>query len=120
MKKGRKKKNKECIVDNVGTTSDTLTSRGGLTLFVKYINGIGILPILLKFFGSIRKTEKGLDVSTIFKQIFCWFYDGTSRYLVSFDDLKKDEGYAATIETCVKEMASSHQIKRFFGKFSYF
>ena len=71
MKKGRKKKNKECIINNVGTTSDTLTSRGGLTLFVKYINGIGILPILLKFFGSIRKTEKGLDVSTIFKQIFC-------------------------------------------------
>ena len=87
----------------MGTTSDTLTSRGGLTLFVKYINGIGILPILLKFFGSIRKTEKGLDVSTIFKQIFCWFYDGTSRHLVSFDELKKDEGYAATIETCVKE-----------------
>ncbi len=120
MKKGGKEKNKRVIIKNVGITPDTLTSRGGLTLFVKYINGIGILPILLKFFGSIRKTEKGLDVSTIFKQIFCWFYDGTSRHLVSFDDLKKDEGYAATIETSVKEMASSHQIKRFFGKFSYF
>ena len=48
MEKDRKKKNKECIVDNVGTTSDTLTSRGGLTLFVRYINGTGIpaIPVI--------------------------------------------------------------------------
>jgi hypothetical protein len=108
------------IIRKVETTSDTLTSRGGLALFVKYINGTGVLPILLDFFGNIRKTKKGLNVSNIFKQVFCWFYDGTSRHVVSFDELKKDEGYAATIENTTDEMASSHQIKRFFGKFSYF
>ena len=120
MSKCRKENNKKKIISKVEATSDTLTSRGGLALFAKYINGIDILPILLSFFGNIRKTKKGLEVSTIFKQLFCWFYDGTSRHLVSFDERKKDEGYAATIENAVEDMASSHQIKRFFCKFSYF
>jgi len=120
MSKCSEENNKRKIISKVEVTSDTLTSRGGLALFVKYINGIDILPILLSSFGNIRKTKKGLEVSNIFKQLFCWFYEGTSRHLVSFDERKKDEGYAATIENPAEDMASSHQIKRFFCKFSYF
>ncbi len=120
MSKCRKENTKKRIINKFEVTADTLTSRGGLSLFAKYINGIDILPILLSFFGSVRKTKKGLEVSNIFKQLFCWFYGGTSRRLVSFDDRKKDEGYAAAIENSVEDMASSHQIKRFFSKFSYF
>jgi len=41
-------------------------------------------------------------------------YDGTSRHLVYFDQLKRDEGYAAVIENSPEEMLGSHQIKRFF------
>jgi len=44
--------------------------------------------------------------------------DGTSRHLVYFDELKRDAGYAGAIETTPSAMASSHQVKRFFARFS--
>jgi hypothetical protein len=70
-------------------------------------------------FGCVRKNKKGLPVWNIFKQIFCWFYDGTSRHLNSFDQLKRDDGYASAIENSHEDMVSSHQIKRFCKSFSW-
>jgi hypothetical protein len=53
----------------------------------------------------------------IFKQLFCFFLDGSSRHLVYFDALKEDAGYAASIETQTQAMLSSHAVKRFLGAF---
>jgi hypothetical protein len=108
------------VIDGVEATSDTLTSRGGLTLFVRYLSNIAISPVLERLFGSIRKNAKGQPVSEIFKQIFCFLVDGASRHLVYFDDLKKDDGYAAAIETASERMLSSHAVKRFLGAFSWY
>lgn len=105
-------------INKIGLTKDTLTGRGGMALFVRYLSRIGIYGFLLGHFGWIRKSMKGIPIWKIFKQIFCFFYDGTSRHLVYFDQLKKDEGYAAVIENEPKEMLSSHQLKRFFRAFS--
>jgi hypothetical protein len=102
------------IIDSVEVTNDTLTSRGGLSLFVRYLRNSGLLPHLESKFGSIRKSRKGQTVAEIFKQLFCFFIDGTSRHVVYFDTLKADEGYAAAIETESKQMLSSHAVKRFF------
>ena len=106
-------------INDIGVTNDTLTGRGGMTLFVKYLSSVEIYPLLQDLFGDVRKSKKGLPVWNIFKQIFCWFYDGTSRHLNSFDELKRDEGYASVIENCREEMVSSHQIKRFYKSFSW-
>jgi len=97
-----------------------LTSRGGLTLFVRYLRNIAIYPVLERLFGSIRKSAKGQPVSEIFKQVFCFLWDGTSRHLVYFDALKEDEGYAAAIETAPERLLSSHAVKRFYGAFSWY
>jgi len=105
------------LLDGVEVTSDTLTGRGGLALFSRYVRNIEILPHVDRLFGSMRKSSKGLPVATLFHQLFCFFLDGTSRHLVRFDALKQDEGYAAAIETQPGQMASSHAIKRFFGAF---
>jgi hypothetical protein len=69
------------------------------------------------FFGSIRRNRKGQPVSEIFKQLFCFFLDGTSRHLVHFDALARDAGYAGVTETRADRMLSSHAVKRFFGAF---
>ena len=106
-------------IDKIGITTDNLTSRGGLTFIVKYIESINIYPLLQRYFGSIRKTYKGLPVKELIKQLFCFFIDGTSFRLTRFDELSKDRGYSSTIETPQSKMASSHQIKRFFGAFSF-
>ncbi|MCH8247439.1 MAG: hypothetical protein IH951_13685 [Bacteroidetes bacterium] len=47
----------------------------------------------------MRPSSKGLPVTALFKQLFCFLLDGTNRHLVFFDDLKRDAGYAGAIET---------------------
>jgi hypothetical protein len=78
------------------------------------LRGIALYPHLEQLFGRIRKSGKGQEVCEIFKQLFCFFMDGTSRHLVYFDTLKEDEGYAGSIETAPEKMLSSHGVKRFF------
>lgn len=100
-------------------TEDTLTGRGGVALFVRYLSHVNIYALLVDAFGRIRRSEKGQPVWNISKQIFCFFYDETSRHLVYFDQLKRDEGYGAVIENTSGEMVCSHQVKRFFKGFSW-
>jgi hypothetical protein len=71
-------------------------------------------------FGGIRKNRKGQPVADIFKQLFCFFLDGTSRRLAHFDTLKGDPGYAASIETDSPAMLSRAAVKRFFTGFSWY
>lgn len=103
------------IINDVDVTTDVLSSRAGLTLFVRYLRSIVLFPYLEGLFSRIRKSRKGQEVSEIFKQLFCFFIDGTSRHLTYFDMLKKDEGYTGSIETKPEHMLSSHAVKRFFG-----
>jgi len=103
----------------VDVTEDTLTGRGGVALFVRYLSQVNIYTLLVEAFGRLRRSEKGQPIWNIFKQIFCFFYDGTSWHLVYFDQLKRDEGYAAVMENTSGEMIGSHQVKRFFKGFSW-
>ena len=100
----------KCKIGAVDVTEDTLTGRGGIALFVRYLSQVNIYTPLVDAFGRIRRSEKGQPIWNIFKQIFCFFYDGTSRHLVYFDQLKRDEGYAAVIENTSEEMVCSHQV----------
>ena len=113
---GKRKTNR---ITSVGITKDTLTSRGGLSLFGRYIEGIGIRPTFDRLFGSMRKNRKGQPIDGIFKQVLCYFMDGTSRHLVHFDRLKEDAGYAGAIESAQASLISSHAAKRFFNAFSW-
>jgi len=106
-------------ISDIAVTSDTLTGRGGLALFSRYVRNIGIFAHLERLFGALRRSGKGLGVSELFHQLFCFLADGTSPHLVYFDTLKEDEGYARGIETEPERMASSHAIKRFFGAFQW-
>jgi hypothetical protein len=113
-------KSSEPIIHHIDITKDTITGRAGLSLFVRYLRGIDLSPHLERLFGSMRKNRKGLPITAIFKQLLCFFVDGTSSHLVRFDDLRQDDGYAAAIETHLDAMASSHTIKRFFASFSWY
>jgi hypothetical protein len=115
-KKYRQKELQICAIEK---TSERLTGRAGLSLFVSYLHSINIFSLIDRFFGSIRKSKKGLPVFEIFKQVLCFMADGTSRHVSYFDHLTKDSGYAASIETAVGKMASSHRIKRFFNAFAW-
>jgi hypothetical protein len=102
-------------VDKVEATKETLTSRAGINLFVRYLHTIQILPLFSHFFRTARKNSKGASIVELFTQLLCWHFEGTNRHLSSFDTLAKDPGYAASIETDSKRMVSSHAVKRFFN-----
>ncbi len=110
----------ELKINELGVTSDCLTGRAGLSFFVAYLHGISVFPLIDQLFGNLRKSKKGSSAVELFKQILCFMLDGTSRHLVYFDNLKDDRGYAACIESSKNKMASSHAIKRFFNRFSFF
>jgi len=107
-------------IKSVAITNDTLTSRGGISLFVKYLQAIDIVRLLLEKFGGLKKSRKGVTVQNFFLQVLCFFMEGTSRHLTYFDQLREDAGYAAVLEVPAEQMASSHAMKRFFGMFGIF
>jgi hypothetical protein len=106
-------------ISRVEATTDTLTGRGGLALFVRYLRGTKVLSLLERAFGKLRKSKKGLPIRDLFLQIFSFLMDGTSRHMSYFDELAKDEGYAGVLETSPDGMASSHTMKRFFKSFGW-
>ena len=107
-------------INKIGMTEDTLTGRGGLFFFVRYLTNIGIFSLLSEYSGGIRRSRKGLPAADLFKQMFCFFCDGTSFHLTYSDALADDAGYAASVEQNPDDMASSHVIKRFCKSFSIF
>ena len=121
MKRNQGKiKGKSPIITEPGITTDVLSSRGGLNLFVRYIRNIGLGHRLEVLFGSMKKSRKGQPVIEIFKQLLCNFVDGTSRHLVHFDTVGADAGYAGTIESRREALVSSHAVKRFYTAFSWY
>jgi hypothetical protein len=78
-------------IDQLQVTRDTLTSRGGLTFLVKYVEAIGILALLLNRFAKIKKSVKGVSVGNLFLQALYFFFDGTRRHLCHFDELQRDQ-----------------------------
>ena len=59
------------LFDGVEITSDTLTGRGGLVLFSRYLRNLEIFGHVDRLFGSLRKSSKGLPVTVLFHQLFC-------------------------------------------------
>ena len=105
------------IIDAVEPTEDTLSSRGGLSLVARFLRHGGWLEQIASGFAGLRKSRKGQPVAEVFKQVICFFFDGSRRHLVHFDHLKQDAGHAAVIESTPRQMLSSHAVKRFFMAF---
>ena len=106
-------------ITKIGITNDKISGRGGLPFFLRYIESIGLYSLISSTILSLlTKNSKGLVLEQFLKQMFAFFMDGTDMSISGFDNKKKDEGYAALLENKTDEMASSHQIKRFFIKVS--
>lgn len=103
-------------ISKVEVTSEKLSGRGGLVLFLRYVENIGFYPLFERCFASLRGSAKGLSTSQFIKQLLAHFIDGSDLAMGGFDRRKPDEAYAAVLENDPEQMASSHQIKRAFRK----
>jgi hypothetical protein len=106
-------------IARVEPCDDTLSGRGGLALFARYLDRLGLHGPITELFGGLRKSKKGLPVGETFVQLFSFFADGTSRHLVHFDRIKQDPSSAAVLETTPEKLLSSHTVKRFFRAFNF-
>jgi hypothetical protein len=107
-------------ITKIGITNDKISARGGLPLFLRYIEQIGLFRLITGIISPLifKNNNKGLGLQQFLKQIIAFFIDGTTMSICNFDRLKKDEGYAAILECKSDQLASSHQIKRYFAKLS--
>ena len=110
---------KKQVIDAIQPTDEHLTSRAGLALFAQYLQNIRLMPIIERMFGSMRKNKKGIAVSDFLRRYFVFSWTAAVVISVWFDHLKRDEGYAALLSCSGQDLASSHAVKRFFGKFSF-
>lgn len=106
-------------IAKIGITNDKISGRGGLPLYLRYLESVDLYKLIsstilsLLVFGG-----KGLGLNQFLKQMFAYFMDGTDMAICGFDIKKEDTGYAAILGNEPDQMASSHQIKRFFIKVS--
>ena len=106
-------------ITKIGVTKDKISARGGLPLFLRYIEKIGLYGLISSnTLSLLPNSRKGLQLQQFLKQVFAFFMDGTDTSISGFDLKKKDAGYTALLENKPGEMASSHQVKRFFIKLS--
>jgi hypothetical protein len=107
---------KQVKISKIGITRDKMSGRGGLFFMIRYIENTQFYSLFYRTFGRIKKTTKGLSCHQFIKQMLAHFIDGSDMAMTAFDRRKQDRAYAALLENQTDEMASSHQIKRFFGK----
>jgi len=107
---------KQIKTSKVGITNDKITGRGGLFFILRYIENTQFYSFFENCFGFLKSSSKGLSCKQFIKQLLSFFLDGSDSSMTSFDHLKTDEAYAAILENTPEEMASSHQMKRFFRK----
>lgn len=101
-------------INKVESTTETLSGRAGISFFMRYIEKIKFYNFFKKIVGNPKGSSKGLSLHQFLKQIMAYFIDGTDMSISGFDRKKEDDSYRATLGNSKDEMASSHQIKRFF------
>jgi hypothetical protein len=108
---------KQVKISKIEITSDKMSARGGIFFFLRYIENIRFYQLFEKQFSFLKGSKKGLSTIQFIKQLFAYFIDGTDMTMTGFDRRRQEAGYAALLENTPAQMASSHQIKRFFRKF---
>ena len=102
-------------IAKIEVTNDKISGRGGLSFFLRYMDRTNLYPLLTYFLGKeLIAGHKGLRLEQFLKQMFAFFIDGSNMALSGFDKKQKDKSYAALLENHQGDMASSHQVKRFF------
>ncbi len=106
-------------ITKIGYTNDKISARGGLPLFLRYVQQIGFYQLVTRFLFFLNPFNgKGLKMIPFFTQMLAFCMNGTNMAISSFDQSKKDESYAALLECHNDQLASSHQIKRYFKRLS--
>ena len=85
-------------ITKIGITNDKISGRGGIPLFLRYIEKTALYSLVSgAILKVIKVNPKGLQIQQFLKQIFAYFIDGTDMSMTGFDTKKNDHGYAAVL-----------------------
>lgn len=104
-------------ITKIEITNDVISARGGLTLFLHYLENTQVFELIEHFLGEMKGSKKGITTRQFLSQIMVFIMDGSHNSINYFDQLKSDDTHAALLEIEPEQSASSHQIKRFFRRF---
>ena len=104
-------------ISKIEVTNDIISARGGLTLFLRYLENTKVFELIEHYIGKIKGSKKGISPREFLSQIMVFIMDGSHNSINYFDQLKSDDTHAALLEIEPDRLASSHQIKRFFRHF---
>jgi len=109
--------NTQLKISKIEVTDDVISARGGIPLFLNYLENTQVFELMEHFLGEMKGSNKGIRTREFLIQFMAFIMDGSHNSLTYFDQLKSDETYAALLQMESSQSASSHQIKRFFGRF---
>jgi len=104
-------------ISKIEVTNDVISARGGLTLFLRYLENTKVFELIEHHLGKMKGSKKGITTREFLIQFMSFIMDGSHTSISYFDQLKADDVHAALLETEPERLASSHQIKRFFRRF---
>ncbi len=84
-------------ITNIDITDENFTGRAGLLFISRYLKATKIPELLGNKFSWLRKSSKGINLSSIFTQILIFFINVESFHLTYFDQLKLNSGYSGII-----------------------
>lgn len=94
-------------ITKTGVTNDKISARGGLPLFLRYIENIGLYGLILRHILTfISINRKGLQLQQFLKQMFAFYIDGTDTIIQKSHERGADE----LIHRSIKELATKEQL----------
>ena len=77
-------------IAKIGITTNKISGRGGLPLFLRYSEQIGLYGLISRSISSLLTgNSKGLQLQQFVKQIIAFFIDGTHMAISGFDQSAK-------------------------------
>jgi len=101
-----------CSINKIETTSEKISSRGGLLPIIRYIEKSGFIDWSAQNLSWLKKNNKGVTVPSAIRQIIAAMIDGNAEHVSHFDQLRKDPTWLALLEIDEKSVVSSSAIKR--------
>ena len=77
-------------ITKIGVTKDKISARGGISLFLRYIENIKLYRLIsITLVPFILLSGRGLQLQQFLKQMFAFFIDGTDMAMTGFDRKKR-------------------------------
>ena len=74
-------------ISKIEVTNDVISARGGIILFLRYLENTRVFELMEQFLGEMKGSKKGLTSREFLIQITAFIIDGSHNSINYFDRL---------------------------------